>query len=323
MYDGETVTNERKYQDLSDCMTANAARFAAHKAHYVRGTLDSILANEKLTPEQRKEHAAQAMSLFHHWGDAEQNFAVQSAQMAQKWQDFTADGDEYLLQYRTAMDEKVREEHAALQGTTLPVDDPFWDKYYPPLGWNCRCTVAQVRRGKYQESDSAKACELGESCTANTPSFRFNPGKAKIAFPDGVSYFKHAGEDTSKKVIGIARQSFRETFHDYEKIIRYNETDLDIDGISIMEVSKGSASDKTYFYKQEILLHIENYLNKLVSKGSEPIDLTHNNPHNVFYRRKLQFLRMNVYELSVNGFLYTVKMGVYRDGHLNLYTITG
>ena len=45
---------------------------------------------------------------------AEYNFAVQSAQMAAKWKDFEVDGDEYLLQYRTAGDDKVRAEHAVL-----------------------------------------------------------------------------------------------------------------------------------------------------------------------------------------------------------------
>lgn len=316
------MANDRKYQDLADCMRANAARFAAYKANYVRKTLDSILANEKLSSEQRQEHAAQAMSLFHHWGDAERNFAVQSAQMAQKWQDFAADGDEYLLQYRTAMDDKVREEHAILQGTTLPPSDPFWDKYYPPLGWNCRCTVVQVRRGKYQESDSAKACELGESSTANTPSFRFNPGKAKIAFPDGVSYFRHADENTQHKVIAIARANNRANYEEINKVIEYDNTTITIDKISVYEISKGGASDKTYFYKQEILLHFENYIDKLSLKNAEPIDLSHNNPRNMFFKRKKQFIQMNVYRLEVNGYEYVIKMGVYSDSTLNLYSIT-
>ena len=46
--------------------------------------------------------------------------------MAAKWHDFEQDGDRYYLQYRTAGDDKVREEHAALNGTTLPPSDPFW-----------------------------------------------------------------------------------------------------------------------------------------------------------------------------------------------------
>ena len=82
---------------------------------------------------------------------AEYNFVHASARMAARWEEFARDGDDYLLQYRTAGDGKVRPEHAALNGVTLPPSDTFWDEYYPPNGWNCRCTAVQVRKGKYPE----------------------------------------------------------------------------------------------------------------------------------------------------------------------------
>ena len=68
---------------------------------------------------------------------AEYNFVQSSAEMAAKWERFSEDGDRYNLQYRTAGDGKVRPEHAALNGVTLPPSDPFWEEYYPPNGWNC------------------------------------------------------------------------------------------------------------------------------------------------------------------------------------------
>ena len=123
---------------------------------------------------------------------AEYNFAVQSAQMAAKWKDFEKDGDEYLLQYRTAGDDKVRAEHAVLHNTTLPIDDPFWDEYLPPLDWGCRCTTVQVLCDKYPVSDSAEAIAAGERAT-DTPKkkiFRFNPGKSGNLFPPKHPYFK-------------------------------------------------------------------------------------------------------------------------------------
>lgn len=63
----------------------------------------------------------------HNYLYAEYNHALGAAQMAAKWHDFEQDGDRYNLQYRTAGDDKVREEHAILNGTTLPPSDPFWD----------------------------------------------------------------------------------------------------------------------------------------------------------------------------------------------------
>lgn len=122
---------------------------------------------------------------------AEYNFAVQSTQMAVRWHKFEQDGDRYLLQYRTANDGLVRPEHQALHNTTLPIGDPFWNDYTPPLGWNCRCTVVQVRRGKYPESDSAAAIRAGEEATAKPKQqiFRFNPGKTERIFPPKHPYF--------------------------------------------------------------------------------------------------------------------------------------
>lgn len=52
--------------------------------------------------------------------EAEYNFAVSSAQMAASWAEVSQDGDRYDLQYRTAGDDHVREEHRALNGVTLP-----------------------------------------------------------------------------------------------------------------------------------------------------------------------------------------------------------
>lgn len=43
--------------------------------------------------------------------------------------------------YITTEDSRVRPQHAILDGVTLPKDDPFWDRFYPPNGWNCRCQV--------------------------------------------------------------------------------------------------------------------------------------------------------------------------------------
>lgn len=121
---------------------------------------------------------------------AEYNFVQSSAEMAAKWERFAEDGDRYYLQYRTANDGKVRPEHAALHGVTLPLSDPFWEEYYPPNGWNCRCTVVQARKSKYPATDHEEAMSLGELATGKDTKgiFRFNPGKEEKAVPDYNPY---------------------------------------------------------------------------------------------------------------------------------------
>lgn len=121
---------------------------------------------------------------------SEYNFVHSSAQMAAKWEQFMEDGDRYSLQYRTAGDGKVRPEHAALNGVTLPPSDSFWEEYYPPNGWNCRCTVVQVRKSKYPSTPHDEALALGEEALQRDTKgiFHFNPGKEEKSVPDYNPY---------------------------------------------------------------------------------------------------------------------------------------
>ena len=121
---------------------------------------------------------------------AEYNFVQASAEMAAKWEKFMEDGDHYYLQYRTQHDDKVRPEHASLDRVTLPPTDSFWESYYPPNGWNCRCTVVQVLKRKYEPTPHDEAMSLGEDAlqTDKKGIFRFNSGKEQKTVPDYNPY---------------------------------------------------------------------------------------------------------------------------------------
>ena len=126
----------------------------------------------------------------HNYLRAEYNFCQASADMAAKWEGFMQDGDRYNLQYRTQRDKKVRPEHAALDRVTLPMSDTFWQEYYPPNGWNCRCTVIQVRKSKYPETPHDEAMALGAEATGKDTKgiFHFNPGIEQKTMPDYNPY---------------------------------------------------------------------------------------------------------------------------------------
>lgn len=131
----------------------------------------------------------------------EYHLAQSSASMAARWKKFEKDGDRYLLQYRTIGDKRVRPTHRDLHGITLPINSKFWDEYFPPNNWNCRCSVVQVRRSKYTQSDEAEAMRLGLKATAGKyrEMFLFNPGKTMTCFPMYNAYTRKACINCKKK----------------------------------------------------------------------------------------------------------------------------
>lgn len=120
----------------------------------------------------------------------EYNFVAASANMAARWEAFALDGDRYNLQYRTQRDDKVRPDHAALDRITLPIDDSFWEDFYPPNGWNCRCSCVQVLKSKYPVTDHDEAMQRGNEAIQRDPRgiFRFNPGIERKSVPDYNPY---------------------------------------------------------------------------------------------------------------------------------------
>lgn len=50
------------------------------------------------------------------------------------------------FRYRAVGDSRTRISHFAQNRVTLPKDDPFWDIWTPPNGYNCRCTIIALYR---------------------------------------------------------------------------------------------------------------------------------------------------------------------------------
>ena len=208
--------------EMARALDENIFLFSGFKTYHELNDASRLLKDEDggFKPFDRFLQDVQAIDAQYNqnWLYAEYNFATASTQMAAKWADIERDGDEYDLQYRTALDGLVREEHAALEGITLPPSDKFWNEYYPPNGWNCRCTAVQVLKDKYPLSDSDAACEAGERATTQigkngqnkAAMFRFNPGKAGKVFPPKHPYYKapNNASKAAKQAASIAADKY-------------------------------------------------------------------------------------------------------------------
>jgi len=54
--------------------------------------------------------------------------------------------------YSAIMDGRTRPSHARLHGLVYPLDHPFWQTYWPPWGYNCRCGVTTLSQMEVEES---------------------------------------------------------------------------------------------------------------------------------------------------------------------------
>lgn len=130
-----------------------------------------------------------------HWLQAEYQTAVASARMGTKWREFERRKDTYPnLVYKTQLDNRVRPEHAQLNGITRPINDPFWKTHYPPNGWRCRCNVLQT---------DAPAKELPNDLEPiTTPEFQNNSGITNQLFSEQHPFYaiSHSGQADMERI---------------------------------------------------------------------------------------------------------------------------
>ncbi|MBR0238056.1 MAG: minor capsid protein, partial [Thermoguttaceae bacterium] len=92
---------------------------------------------------------------------------------AEAWRSATevgsyADGLLWGFSYHAVGDSRTRETHLAQHGVCAPVDDPFWNEWTPPNGYNCRCWLIS----EWEEPSSYKQPRRD---LHPDPGFAFNP----------------------------------------------------------------------------------------------------------------------------------------------------
>lgn len=214
--------NSTNYE-LAAALRQNLFVFAAFKNHHQVEDLHALLLDDKgnLRPfaEFRRKALAISTDYNRNWLEAEYDTAVASGQSAAQWQDILRGQNELpYLKYVTAGDERVRASHQLLDGITRPVDDPFWDEWFPPNGWRCRCDVQQVSGG-----ETAPPTRLPDDKSV-PPTFRNNPGKSGLVFTLQHPYFSLV---TPEQRSNIMRAAGRLIFDNYNPVQYLKDTGID------------------------------------------------------------------------------------------------
>lgn len=92
------------------------------------------------------------------------------------------------LRYVAVKDRRTRPEHLALDSITLPVDHPFWQSWFPPNGWNCRCTVIQVSERMLQRRGWTITPDADLPTSMSAFGLRAAPGRPyrTVTVPTGI-----------------------------------------------------------------------------------------------------------------------------------------
>lgn len=119
---------------------------------------------------------------------------MQSAYMAGHWQALEDGRDSApWLQYSAILDSRTRQSHAAAHGAVYHIDDPFWDYFYPPNGFNCRCTVrAFSNRDLKRRNLLPQKAQLEDTEVVVNRKGDTRPAKA-VKLADGSRFYTDAG----------------------------------------------------------------------------------------------------------------------------------
>ncbi len=273
---------------------------------------------------------------------AEYEHSVNSSQMASRWKHFEHNSDKYYLQYRTASDEKVRESHSILDKITLPITDQFWDSYFPPNGWNCRCTTVQVLKSSYKATNSETANALGHQsltvtksdgsvnikATANNQIFKFNPGKQGVIFPENHPYKKYQTL-VSGSLQPIIKRAFDNKIKiERKEVLNFAKTKIVNRNFKIgsqkitipnTTIKKNLRQDVWFFDRVDVIYNIESVLKKAKKTGTKKVvksDYTESK-----WKRK-QFVKQYIfYESEWNGINLQLDIEELYKGDIKLYNI--
>ncbi len=178
-------------------LTRNVYQFAAAKNYQqIKSLTEAVSDGDKVRSfSEYRQEAKKILTDFNStWLETEYNATIAGGQMASKWVVFQEGAQDMpSLQYRTAGDARVRDGHRLLDGVVKEISDSFWKTYYPPNGWNCRCTVIQLPHKATPTPDK-------NITKPDIPKlFQTNLAENNLVFPPGSAYYKNCPPEIKKE----------------------------------------------------------------------------------------------------------------------------
>jgi len=181
-------TNRRDILKLAEDLRENVFVFSGAKSHQealeMSLQLFDPLGNTRSFADFKKEAERIFKKFREPWLKTEFITAQRMSEGARDWVNIKDDEEIFpTLNYQTIGDSRVRPEHQVLNKISRPVNDPFWDVYFPPNGFRCRCQATQQTSARSTPLKNKKLPDLG-------PLFDFNVGKKRLIFAPQHPYLR-------------------------------------------------------------------------------------------------------------------------------------
>lgn len=181
----------------------NAAVFSAFKNHHETAAISALLIDDKGRKRSYADFEAEALKVSEGYNKthlkAEYNRAMREARAAKDWQRFQSQKHLYPnLKYIATKDERTRDSHMALDGAVYPIDHWFWDYYYIPIDWGCRCRVEQTD----EAVNEVPGIEIKKD-------FANNAGKTGMIFTPEHPYIRDAKPEHRQKIKNFVESNVR------------------------------------------------------------------------------------------------------------------
>ena len=180
----------------------NAGVFSMFKNHSMVKEVAGLLKDGDGNLKARQQFITDAKKIDDQYRDqylkVEYDTAVRASRMAAQWGRIQATKHLYpCLEYMESTSSHPREDHLDYVGITRPVDDSFWDTYYPPNGWRCQCSVSQTDQ---------VATDIPDGLPDVPEDFRFNSGKlGQVYSIENSNYIKSAKPSEIPQLIKQAK----------------------------------------------------------------------------------------------------------------------
>lgn len=133
------------------------------------------------------------------------------------------------IRYVAILDNRTRHTHAQMHGKIAHRKDKFWEKNYPPNGWNCRCAVEFISKDEMIEQGFKEMSEIEKTLNFaekdwdyDTRNLEKNDNALQLIIENKLK--KYVKNQSAREALELLREQVKENRSMYERIKGfYNE----------------------------------------------------------------------------------------------------